>query len=93
LTTPVRRRSITRIGEPPSEASDHCERYEVSRCSKDPTQHIVRIEWTPWRGICPDSVRAPEFGSFFEAARPFVHDIKEMRHYEVTISSAGRSQS
>jgi heme-degrading monooxygenase HmoA len=27
------------------ESSEHCERYEVSRCSADPIQHVVRIEW------------------------------------------------
>jgi heme-degrading monooxygenase HmoA len=32
------------------QASEHCERYEVSRCSEDPTQHVVRIEWDSEEG-------------------------------------------
>ena len=42
-------------------ASEHCERYEVSRCSEDPTQRVVRIEWDPKRGISRGSARAPTF--------------------------------
>jgi hypothetical protein len=29
----------------------------------------------------------PEFRGFFEAVGPFVNDIEEMRHYEVTLAS------
>jgi heme-degrading monooxygenase HmoA len=34
------------------EASEHCERYEISRCTEDPTQHVVRIEWIRKTGTC-----------------------------------------
>jgi hemoglobin len=27
------------------DASEHCERYELSRCSDDLTQFVVLIEW------------------------------------------------
>jgi quinol monooxygenase YgiN len=70
-------------------ASEHCERYEVSRCSEDPTQHVVRIEWDSEEGHLSGFRQSPEFRSFFEAVRPFVNDIEEMRHYEVTLSSTG----
>jgi quinol monooxygenase YgiN len=68
-------------------ASEHCERYEVSRCSEDPTQHVVRIEWDSEEGHLSGFRQSSEFRSFFEAVGPFVHDIDEMRHYQVTISS------
>jgi hypothetical protein len=29
----------------------------------------------------------------FEAVGPFVHDIQEMRHYQVTLSSEDRSRA
>ena len=32
------------------DASPHCKRYEVSRCSEDPIKHIVRIEWDSEEG-------------------------------------------
>jgi quinol monooxygenase YgiN len=70
-------------------ASEHCERYEVSRCSEDPTQHVVRIEWDSEQGHLAGFRQSPEFRSFFEAVRPFVNDIEEMRHYHVTLASSG----
>jgi quinol monooxygenase YgiN len=69
------------IGMRPLEASDHCERYEVSRCSENPTQYIVRIEWDSEDGHLSGFRESPEFGRFFEAVGPFAHDIEEMRHY------------
>jgi quinol monooxygenase YgiN len=68
------------------DASPNCERYEVARCSEDPTQHVVRIEWDSEEGHLSGFRQSPEFRRFFEAVGPFVHDIEEMRHYEVTIS-------
>jgi hypothetical protein len=37
--------------------------------------------------------QSPEFCGFFEAVRPFAHDIDEMRHYQVTLSSTDGTQS
>ena len=71
------------------DASEHCERYEVSRCSEDPTQHVVRIEWDSEQGHLTGFRKSPEFRSFFGAVGPFVNDIEEMRHYKVTVSSDG----
>jgi quinol monooxygenase YgiN len=70
-------------------ASAHCERYEVSRCSEDPTKHVVRIEWDSGHGHISGFRRSPEFRSFLEAVGPFVPDIEEMRHYEVTLAGIG----
>ena len=69
------------------DASEHCERYEVSRCTEDPTQHVVRIEWDSEEGHLSGFRQSPEFRRFFEAVGPFVHDIDEMRHYQVMLSS------
>jgi len=68
-------------------ASAHCERYEVSRCSEDPTQRVVRIEWDSEEGHLSGFRRSTEFRTFLEAVGPFVNDIEEMRHYEVTQAS------
>jgi quinol monooxygenase YgiN len=70
------------------DASEHCERYEVSRCSEDPTQHVVRIEWDSEQGHLSGFRQSPEFRGFFEAVGPFVNDIEEMRHYQVTLASS-----
>lgn len=69
------------------EASPHCERYEVARCTEDPTAYTVRIEWDSAEGHLQGFRGSPEFGSFFAAVRPYVDRIEEMRHYDV--KSAG----
>jgi quinol monooxygenase YgiN len=74
-------------------ASEHCERYEVTRCTEDPTQHVVRIEWESEEGHLQGFRQSSEFRTFFEAVGPFVHDIEEMRHYEVTLTSDDRSRA
>jgi quinol monooxygenase YgiN len=75
------------------EASEHCERFEVSRCSEDQTQHVVRIEWDSEEGHMSGFRQSPEFRRFFEAVGPFVHDIDEMRHYQVVVSSTAGSSA
>jgi hypothetical protein len=45
-----------------------------------------RIDWDSEEGHLSGFRRSPEFRSFFEAAGPFVHDINEMRHYQVTFA-------
>lgn len=42
------------------EASEHCQRYEVARCSEDPTQHVVRIEWDSEEGHLSGFRQSPE---------------------------------
>jgi quinol monooxygenase YgiN len=69
------------------DSSEHCRRYEVSRCSEDSTQHVVRIEWDSEQGHLSGFRQSPEFRRFFDAVGPFVHDIEEMRHYQVTLAS------
>jgi quinol monooxygenase YgiN len=66
------------------EASPHCERYEVARCSEDPGAYTVRIEWDSVDGHLQGFRGSPEFGSFFAAVKPYVDRIEEMRHYDVT---------
>jgi hypothetical protein len=64
-----------------------------SRCTEDPTQHVVRIEWDSEEGHMSGFRQGAEFRRFFEAVGPFVHDIDEMRHYQVTLSSADEAQA
>jgi quinol monooxygenase YgiN len=65
-------------------ASPHCLSYELARCTEDPSQYILRIEWDSAEGHLDGFRRSPEFRTFFAAVRPFVSDIAEMRHYERT---------
>ncbi len=65
-------------------SSIHCLGWELSHCAEDSTQYILRIEWDSADGHLQGFRRSPDFRSFFAAVRPFVNDIEEMRHYELT---------
>jgi len=66
------------------EASVHCLGFELSRCSESATEFTLRIEWDSADGHLKGFRSSPEFRSFFAAIQPFVKDIQEMRHYELT---------
>jgi quinol monooxygenase YgiN len=64
--------------------SPHCLTYELARCAEEPASYILRIEWDSIEGHLQGFRKSPEFQSFFRAISPFVSNIQEMRHYEVT---------
>lgn len=66
------------------DVSSHCLAYELARCTEVPTTFILRIEWDSAEGHMQGFRRSKEFGPFLAAVRPFIEDIREMRHYEVT---------
>lgn len=66
------------------DVSTHCLAYELARCTEDPKSFILRIEWDSAAGHLQGFRRSPEFGPFLAAVRPFIEEIREMRHYEVT---------
>jgi quinol monooxygenase YgiN len=72
--------------------SPHCLAWEMARCSEDPGQYTLRIEWDSAEGHMQGFRRSAEFGAFFAAVRPYVGDIQEMRHYELT-AVRGRNQA
>ena|SRR5215211_578215 len=66
------------------EVSPHCLQYELSHCVEEPNNYILRIEWDSQDGHLKGFRASSEFQIFFEAVRPFLNNIEEMRHYEVT---------
>lgn len=64
--------------------SPHCLGWELARCTEEPSRYVLRIEWDSAVGHLQGFRGSPEFRAFFAAVRPFVGDIEEMRHYEVT---------
>ena len=66
------------------QASPHCLGFELSRCIENPDSLILRITWDSAEGHLQGFRTAPEFASFFNAIKPFVQNIDEMRHYELT---------
>lgn len=66
------------------DGSEHCLAYELSRCAEEPKSFILRIEWDSSDGHLQGFRKSPGFAGFFAAVRPFLNDIREMRHYEPT---------
>jgi len=69
---------------PSLDASTHCLGYELSRCVDEPSAYILRIEWDSAEGHLRGFRGSPEFRAFFAAVGPYVGNIAEMRHYELT---------
>jgi quinol monooxygenase YgiN len=69
------------------DADEHCLAYEVVQGVEEPASWIVRIEWDSVEGHEQGFRRAPHFREFFAAVRPFLDDIREMRHYDVRLAS------
>ncbi len=65
-------------------SSPRCLGYELSRCVEDPASYILRIEWDSLEGHLQGFRPSADFRTFFQAVRPYINDITEMRHYEVT---------
>lgn len=61
-----------------------CLAYELTRCVEDPACLILRIEWTSTEAHLEGFRRGPHFPPFLAAIRPFIGEIEEMRHYELT---------
>lgn len=65
-------------------ASEYCMGYELSHCVEESESYILRIEWTSKEQHERRFRSSPEFRSFFAAVRPYLDQIDEMRHYELT---------
>ncbi|MBC7973766.1 MAG: antibiotic biosynthesis monooxygenase [Myxococcales bacterium] len=73
------------------DASVHCLAYELSRCTEEPASFILRIEWDSAEGHLEGFRKSELFGPFLAAVRPFMKDIREMRHYAVTTFASRKS--
>ena len=54
----------------------------MCQCVENPSQFILRIEWSSAEDHLKGFRGSPEFRAFFAHVRPYVNDIAEMRHYE-----------
>jgi quinol monooxygenase YgiN len=64
--------------------SPACLAFELSRCTEAPDSFILRIEWESIEAHLEGFRRSPPFKAFFAAIQPYLGDITEMRHYQVT---------
>lgn len=65
-------------------SSPHCLSYELTQCNEAPGDFILRIVWDSLDGHLKGFRASAEFKTFFAAIRPYVNNIKEMRHYQVS---------
>jgi quinol monooxygenase YgiN len=71
-------------GAPSLIASEHCLTYELAQCTEDTSCFILRLEWDSKEGHLKGFRSSAEFKSFFAHVRPYVNDIEEMRHYQLS---------
>jgi quinol monooxygenase YgiN len=64
--------------------SSHCRGYELAQCTGARESFILRILWDSEEGHIKGFRTSAQFKPFFAAVQPFVKDILEMRHYELT---------
>lgn len=62
--------------------STYCESYEFCQCVEDPTQFIIRIQWTSADDHLKGFRGSDEFKAFFPRVKAYLNDIDEMRHYQ-----------
>jgi quinol monooxygenase YgiN len=67
------------------DVSRHCQAYELTHCTEAAENYILRIEWDSEEGHMKGFRASPEFKTFFAAIQPYVKDIEEMRHYQLTL--------
>ncbi|MDH6141607.1 hemoglobin [Kitasatospora sp. GP30] len=72
--------------------AEQCVDYELTRCTEDPQDYILRIRWTSAEDHLQGFRKGEHFAAFFAQIRSYVQDIEEMRHYEAT-PVAGRGGS
>lgn len=64
--------------------SPHCLGYELSRCNEEPERYMLRIEWKSMDEHLNGFRKEPNFKQFFALVQPFIKNIQEMQHYELT---------
>jgi quinol monooxygenase YgiN len=76
------------------QASPHCVSYELSHCTEEPERYVLRIEWVSAEEHLQGFRHEPGFKNFFSLVQPFIANIEEMQHYELTevVGNGGASK-
>ncbi|MDX8353819.1 putative quinol monooxygenase [Cognatiyoonia sp. IB215182] len=70
-----------RAASEPLLASPYATSFEMCQCVEDPSQFTLRIAWTSADDHLKRFRGSAEFREFFGHIKPYLGDIKEMRHY------------
>ena len=71
-------------------AAPECLGYELAQCSDDPSSLVLRIQWESEAAHMEGFRRGRNFPAFLQKIRPFIEEIAEMRHYELSNVSWAR---
>lgn len=82
--TPEELTAAYRIGAEHLQAAPQCHGYELTQCEEDPKSLTLRILWTSTHDHLEGFRKGPHFPPFLAAIRPFINEIQEMRHYDLT---------
>ena len=61
--------------------SEHAMSFDMCQCVEEPACFILRIEWTSAEDHLGKFRGSDPFKAFFAHIKPYLGDIKEMRHY------------
>ncbi len=76
-----------RAAAAPLLASPYALSFDMCQCVEDPSQFTLRIEWTSAEDHMNSFRRSAEFKDFFGHIKPYLKDIREMRHYTQILST------
>ncbi len=65
-------------------AAPQCLGFELTRCVEEPASLTLRIHWSSTEDHLQGFRKGPHFPPFLALIRPFIGEIAEMRHYELT---------
>lgn len=64
--------------------SSHCLGWEVAHCVENTNHYVVRLLRDSVEGHINGFRQSSEFQAFYVAVQPFVANIEEMQHYELS---------
>jgi quinol monooxygenase YgiN len=71
------------------QSSKYCLGYQVVHGKEEPDHYIVTIHWTSIEEHLNGFRKSPDFMAFFTLVKPFINNIEEMKHYELTPIAGG----
>jgi hemoglobin len=64
-------------------SSSHSIASELSHCTEDPNDYVLRIGWDSEKSHLKGFRSSPEVKTFFAMLKPYLKEIEQMRHHDV----------
>jgi hemoglobin len=66
--------------------SPHCLSFDLAQCVEEPSFYTLRIHWDSQEGHLKGFRNSPDFPAFLARVKPYLTNVREMRHYWPTCS-------